>query len=177
MSTRLERTQQIEYLEAAFKEASGIYVTDFNGIDVEKITKFRNDLRAVNSKYIVVKNTLAGIALKNLGMENIVPYLKGPVGIAVATDDAVSPAKVIKEFRKEHKDLLPLKVAYVDGNLFDEAEANKLADLPSREVLLSQLLSCMAAPMSNFVGALNGVFTKLTGTLEAVKTKKESEEN
>ncbi len=175
MSTRIERNDAIAALENEFEGATGIYMTDFNGIDVEKITKIRNELRAVGSKYLVVKNTLAKIALERKGFEGLNDFIKGPTGIAVTREDAVGPAKVIKEFKKENADLLNLKVAYVDGSLFNADEAKMLADLPSKDVLLAQLLSVLNAPMSNFAASLSGVFTKFTGTLEAVIAKKESE--
>ncbi len=175
MSTRSERTEAIAVLEKEFSGATGIYLTDFNKIDVEKITNLRNGLRECGSKYVVVKNTLARIALEKCGFNDVVSHLKGPIGIAVTKEDAVGPAKVIKEFHKKNKDLLELKIASVDGSVFNAEEASAIADLPSKEVLLSQLLSCLNAPMSNFVGALSGVFTKLSGTLEAVKNKKELE--
>lgn len=175
MSTRIERNDAITALEEEFEGATGIYMTDFNGIDVEKITKFRNDLRAVGSKYLVVKNTLAKIALERKGFESLTEFVKGPTGIAVTHEDGVSPAKVIKDFRKENENLLDLRIAYVDGGIFNADEAKRLADLPSKDVLLAQLLSVFNAPMSNFAASLGGVFTKLTGTLEAVKAKKEAE--
>ena len=174
MFNKTERTAQIENLQKEFGGAKGIFLTDFNKIDVEKMTELRNDLRKSGVKYIVVKNTLARIAMERSGMTELSAHLKGPVGVAVAMNDAVAPAKVIREFRKKYKDLLEVKVAYVDGSLFNADDAMKLADLPSREVLLSQLLSCLKAPMTNFAGSLSGILTKFVGTLEAVKNQKES---
>lgn len=177
MSTKTERNEAIDYLEKEFTGVSGLYMTDFTGIDVEKITQLRADLRNLNAKYLVVKNSLAKRALEKTGMKEVVPYLKGPTGLALAKDDYVGAAKAIKEFKKKNKNLLEVKIAYVDGNLFSSEEASKLADLPSKEVLLSQLLSCLNAPLANFVGSLNGVFTKLVGTLEAVKKKRKMNSN
>ena len=175
MSTRIERTEAIEAIEQKLSGATGIYLTDINKIDVEKMTKFRRDLRDAGGKYVVVKNTLTSIAFEKSGLQDLIPYLKGPVGVAYTTEEATSPARVIKDFQKKNKKLLDLKIAYVDGTMFNADEVGKLADLPSREVLLSQLLSCMKAPMTNFAGALNGILTKFVGTLEAVKSKKEEE--
>ena len=175
MSTRIERNDSIATLESAFKGATGVYLTDFNGIDVEKITKFRTSIREVGAKYLVVKNTLAKIALNNNDLGDLNQYIKGPIGIAVTTGDSIAPAKVIKSFRKENPDLLNLKIAYVDGSIFTSKEAEAIADLPSRDVLLGQLLSVLNAPMSNFAASLGGIFNKLTGTLEAVKASKEAE--
>ena len=175
MATRTERTQIIDKLEKEFKGATGIFLTDFTNINVEKITKLRTDFRSAGVKYIVVKNSLARIALERCGLEKLVPYLQKPVGVAITRGEATSPAKIIKDFRKKDKNLLDLRVAYIDGALFDSAQTDRLADLPSKEVLLSQLLSCLNAPMANFVGVLNGILVKLVGTLNAVKNAKEKE--
>lgn len=176
MATRKERDSVIAALEKEFAGATGIYMTDFTHINVDKITKFRADIRNLGGKYLVVKNTLAHIALDRCGFKALLPYLSGPIGVAVTKGDAVSPAKVIKKFKKENKNLMPIKVAYIDGSLFDAAQTEALADLPSREVLLSLVLSCMCAPMSNFVGSLKAILVKFAGTLEAVKNKNESEQ-
>jgi large subunit ribosomal protein L10 len=173
MSTRAERSKTIEGLEELLKDASGIYLTDFSGIDVERITKFRSDLRGTGAKYLVVKNKLARIALERCGKAELGEYLTGPIGIAYSDEDPVGPAKVIRDFKKDNKDLLGLKVAYVEGSLFSAEQASRLADLPSREVLLSQLLSVLKAPMTNLAGSLNGIMTKFVGVLQALKDKQE----
>lgn len=175
MSTKVERTEAIATLEKEFTGATGIYMTDINNINVEKMTKFRANLRNSGGKYIVVKNTLAHLAMERCGLNGLVPYLIGPIGIAITKEDAITPAKVIKDFKKKNKGLLSIKVAYIDGDLFSGEEAAKLADLPGRDILLSQLLSCLSAPMSNLVGSLHGIFTKFVGVLEAVKNKRQSE--
>jgi ribosomal protein L10 len=175
MSTRIERTEAIEAIEKKLTGATGIYLTDFNKINVEKMTQFRRDIRNAGGKYVVVKNTLTSLAFEKCGLNELTPFIKGPIGIAYTTEEATSPAKVIRDFKKKNKNLLDLKIALLDGNLFDAKQVAKLADLPSREILLSQLLSCLNAPMTNLVCTLNGLFTKFLGTLEAVKNKKESD--
>ncbi len=177
MSTRTERTEVIDLLEKELVDATGIYLTNFNGIDVEKVTKLRSDLREQGARYLVVKNTLARIALERCGdrKTELVPFLKGPTGVAVTRQESTGPARVIKNFKKDNKDLLDLKVAYVDGSLFNAEQTEALANLPSREILLSQLLSVFKAPMANLAGSLNGILSKFVRTLEAVKQKKEAE--
>jgi large subunit ribosomal protein L10 len=176
MFTRKERAEVIATLAQKFDGAKGIYMVDFNNINVEKITQLRAELRKNGVQYIVVKNTLARIALERCGLGGLTPYLIGPTGIAVTKTDSISPAKVFKEFKKKNINLLALKAAYVDGSLFKSDEALKLADLPGREVLLSQLLSCMSAPLSNFVGTLGSPLSKLALVLETLKNKKEKGE-
>ena len=174
MFNKTERTAQIEILQKEFNGAKGIFLTDFNKIDVAKMSELRGELRKVGVRYIVVKNTLARIAMERNGLAELSTHLKGPVGIAISKADAVAPAKVIREFRKKYKDLLDVRVGYVEGTVFGPEDVMKLADLPSKDVLLAMLLGTLQAPMSNFVGALGGVLTKFVGTLEAVKANKES---
>jgi large subunit ribosomal protein L10 len=172
MSTRAERTAVIEELEREFRGAAGIYVTDNHKITVEVVTRLRTELRKSGVRFIVVKNTLAKEACKRVGIDSLNPYFKGPTAVAVAPKDSTVPAKILRDFRKELKDLLEVKAAYVDGTTFSGAQAEKLADLPSREVLLAQLLGVLKAPVGNMAGVLNGILSSFVGTLEAVKEKK-----
>jgi large subunit ribosomal protein L10 len=97
------------------------------------------------------------------------------VGIALADNESMAPAKIIRDFQKENKDLLAVKIASVDGTVFSGTDALKLADIPPREVLLAQLLGCLQAPVANMAGALNAVLVKFAGTLEGLKNLKESD--
>ncbi|KMQ51377.1 50S ribosomal protein L10p (P0) [Chitinispirillum alkaliphilum] len=173
MSTRAERTAVIDDLEQEFKHASGIYLADNDKINVEKVTKLRTDLRKQGIKFLVVKNTLAKEACKRLGIENLDPHFKGPTAVVVTESEGAVPAKILKQFQKENK-LLSIKAAYVDGSYFDGNQAVQLADLPSREALLSMLLGCLQSPVGNFAGVLNGIMTKFVRTLDAVKEQKGS---
>jgi large subunit ribosomal protein L10 len=172
MSTRAERTEVIDELEKAFRGAKGIYVTDNNKITVEVVTRLRTELRKGGIRYMVVKNTLAKEACKRVGIESLNGYFKGPTAVAVASKDGAAPAKVLRDFRKELKELLEVRAAYVDGTLFSGAQTEKLADLPIRETLLAQLLGVLKAPVGNMAGVLNGILTKFVRTLDAVKEKK-----
>ncbi len=172
MSTKAKRTVAIENLEKEFSGAEGIYLADNNNISVAQVTKLRVNVRKKGLRFIVVKNSLARIAAARSGREAIAGFFKGPTAVIVARVDGAAPAKIIKEFQKDYKDLLTVKAAYVGGSVFSAAEVLKLADIPSREVLLSQLLGCLKQPMAGLAGALGGIITKLAGTLDAVKNKK-----
>jgi large subunit ribosomal protein L10 len=174
MSTKQERTKAIELLENEFRQAGGIYLTDINRINVEKVTKLRVNFRKKGIRYLVVKNTLAKIACERCGKKDLIPYLKGTVGVAFSKSEPLSPAKIIKDFQKENKDLLEIKVAFIDGTVYGMKDALRLADIPPREVLLAQFLGCLQAPMANLAGTLNGVLVKFAGTLESLKNQKES---
>ena len=175
MSTRSERTKAIETLEKEFKDAKGIYLTDINRIDVERITRLRNVIRKKGMKYIVVKNTLAKIALEHCGKKELMPYFKGQIGVVVAQKESMAPARIIRDFQKDNKAMLEVRVAYVDGSMFSGRDTSRLADIPGREELLSQLLGTLQAPMANLAGALSAVMGKFVGALDALKRKRESE--
>jgi len=175
MATKTERTAGIDKLEKAFGEARGIYIADNNKITVAQVTKLRSGLRKKGMRFLVVKNTLARIAAKKSGKEALGSYFKGPTAVVIAPTDAAAPAKVIKDFQKDNKGLLAVKAAYVDGTMFNAAQVLQLADIPSREVLLAQLLGCLKAPMGNLAGVLNGILVKFVRTLDALKDKKGAE--
>ncbi len=171
---RPEKIQQVQELTEKFKEAKAVYLTDFTGLDVIKATELRKRLREASVEYRVVKNTLAKMAAKNAGCDMLLDYLTGPTGLAFGIKDPIVPAKILTEFSKDNEKL-KVKVGLFEGRVFDTKGVKQLALLPSREVLLSQLLSGLQAPISGFVGALGGILQKLVGTLDAVAKKKEGQ--
>ncbi len=160
-----------EYTEK-FKKAKGIYLTDYTGIDVKTIDDLRKKFRESNIEYKVLKNRLAKIAFKNAGVEQMDPYLQGVTSFVIGYDDPVVPAKIINEFNKKTK-LLNLKAAYIEGSVFGPDDAVKLADLPSRDVLLGQFVGLLQAPMAKLVGTLQAPLQKMIGLLESLKEKKQ----
>jgi large subunit ribosomal protein L10 len=176
MNTRAERTRKIEKLEQLFGSAIGVYLTDINRIDVARMTQLRGAMGQEGLEYVVVKNTLARIALERAGRTDIVPFLQGQTGIAFAKDEGTAPARVIKEFRKGNKGLLDVRAAYVEGTLLPGDAWERLADIPPREVLLSQLASTLKAPMQNVASVLNNILGTFVGALRAVQAKREGEQ-
>ena len=140
-------------------------------------TELRRELRAAGVSYHVVKNTLTAIAAKEVGMEGLLGHLEGTTALAVSSEDAVAPAKVISEFIKKNKladvGVLTVKAGIVDGKVIDAAAVKALASLPSREVLLGKLLGSMQAPISNTVNVLQGVIRNAVYVLDAVRQQKE----
>jgi large subunit ribosomal protein L10 len=172
MSTKVERTLAIEKLTKVFSGAAGIYLADNNKISVSQVMKLRVNVRKKGMRFIVVKNSLARIAAQRSNKKSIADFFKGPTAVIVASDDVAAPARIIKDFQKENKNLLAVKAAFVDGSVFSADEVLKLADIPNREVLLAQFVGCLKQPMSRLAGALDGIITKLVGTIDAVKGKK-----
>ncbi|MBN1307939.1 MAG: 50S ribosomal protein L10 [Chitinispirillaceae bacterium] len=174
MSTRTQRTAVIEALENDFRKARGIFLTDNHKINVEKVTQLRANFRRAGVRYTVVKNKLAQSAMQRVGREELTPFFKGPTAVALSKSEGTAPAKIIRDFQKENKDLLQFKIACVDGVVLNACDALRLADLPGREVLLAQVLGCLQAPLGKFAGSLSGILTKLVGVLTALNDKKAS---
>jgi len=167
-----EKEKVVRELTEKMKEAKAVYLTDFTGLDVVRATELRKKLREASVEYQVVKNTLAQLAAKNAGMEMLLDYLTGPTGLAFGVKDPIIPAKILVEFAKDD-DKPSVKVGIVEGKMVDVKQVKQLALLPSREVLLSQLLSAMQSPISGLVGALSGIIQKFVGTVDAIAKQKE----
>ena len=168
----LEKEQAVQRLVETMGDAKSIFLTDFTGLSVEQLSQLRREFRKADVEYIVVKNTLAKISAQKVGYDDIVPYFQGPVGLAISKKDPVAPVRVIFDFKKKG-DKPNIKGAYIEGQLFDQASAEKMKDIPSREVLLTQIASGFAAPISGLVGGLQGIITGLLYTLKAIQDKKE----
>ncbi len=160
-----------EYTEK-FKKAKGIYLTDYTGIDVRTVDDLRKKFREANIEYKVLKNRLARIAFNNVGITEMDPYLKGVTSFVIGYDDPVVPAKIITEFNKKTKKLA-LKAAYLEGTVFGPEDAAKLADLPTRDVLLSQFVGLLQAPLTKLLATLQAPMQKMVGVLESLKEKKQ----
>ena len=162
--SKAERQSEVEVLTEKLKGSANLYVTDFSGLTVERMTDFRRRLRAVGARYVVVKNTLAQRALDASDITALDRKLfKGPIGVVLAGDDPLPAAKVLGEFAKQHEKPA-VRAGLVDGRQVEPAYIKRLGELPSREVLLGQ-----------FAGALNGILYQMVGALEALREKRQAE--
>jgi len=168
-----EKKQLVEELHQKFIESKIVILTDYKGLDVDTINELRRKLTESNIEYRVVKNTLLIRASEDTDVALVKDQFKGPTAIALSYDDPVAPAKVLSEFAKEN-DKLEIKVGVMSGKLLDINAIKSLSALPSREVLLSQVLSAMNGVPTALVRALNNVPEKLLYALQAVKDQKEA---
>ncbi|MDZ7317368.1 MAG: 50S ribosomal protein L10 [candidate division KSB1 bacterium] len=171
-----EKIAKVETITESLRKAKGVYITDFSGLTVEQMTQLRREFRKAQVGYLVVKNTLAERSCRELGMDSMIPFLKGPTGLAVAYGDPVAPVRIIVEFLKKNKEKgkPELKGALVEGQLLSAAQAEAMKDLPTREQLIAQVVGAIAAPLSGLAGTLNSLIGKFVGTLDAVREKKEA---
>jgi len=169
-----ERKQQVvAELHEKLQRAKAVFLADFRGMNVGKATALRNELRKSAVEYKVVKNTLLELASRETDKESLSPHYVGPTAVALSYDDPVAAAKVLSRFAKEQQATFKLKAGVLSGKVISVADIQALADLPSREVLLAQLLATMQAPTTNFVGVLAAVPGSFVRLLNAIKTQKE----
>ncbi|WP_366923273.1 50S ribosomal protein L10 [Metallumcola ferriviriculae] len=169
---RQQKVQVVEEIKAKLDKVRGAVLTDYRGLNVAEMTELRAKLREANVEYKVLKNTLVTIAAQDLGLGGLNPYLEGPTAIAFGVEDAVSPAKVLSKFAKDHKQL-EIKAGILEGKVIGVEEVKALADLPSREELLAQVVRGMQAPMAGLANVLQGSIRNLAYVLEAVRKEKE----
>ena len=171
---RIEEKQQIaEDLRDRLSKSAIIVLTDYKGLDVAAMNDLRRRLRAEKIEYQVVKNTLLIRAAEDNDIALIKDYFKGPSAIALSYDDPIAPAKVLSEFAKENKKL-EIKAGVMNGQVLDAEAINALAKLPSREVLLGQLLSALNAIPTSFVRTIAEVPRSFVGVLAAIRDQKEA---
>lgn len=149
-------------------------LSQYQGINVEQVTELRNKLRAENVTFKVYKNTLAKRALDELGFSDAVEFMEGPTVWAFC-EDPVAPAKVLKDFAKGVNAIV-MRGGILDGKTVGSDQLRALADLPSRDQLLAQVVGTIAMPLRNLVGALSAVPRNLVNVLDQVRKQKEEAE-
>jgi len=165
--------EQVALMHEKLMRAKAVFLADFRGMNVDKATTLRNELRSASVEYKVFKNTLFDIAAKDTEAECLASHLAGPTAVAITYDDPVGAAKVLSKFAKESKGVFVLKAGVLSGKVIDVNQIQALADLPSREVLLAKMLGSMQAPATNFVGVLAALPASLVRALDAIRAKKE----
>lgn len=155
--TALEKKKQIvaEITEKLQNSASTVIV-DYRDLNVAEVTELRKQLREAGVEFKVYKNTLMRRAAEEAGLADLNESLVGPSAVAFSTEDVIAPAKILNNFAKEHE-ALEIKIGVIEGKVASSEEVKAIAELPSREGLLSMLLSVLQAPMRNFALAVKAV--------------------
>ena len=161
----------IEAVKARADKASFAVITDFKGMTVEELTNLRVALRNAGGEYLVVKNTLARIALTDGTHNAIKDNFHDNCGVAFGFDDPVAVAKALSDFAKQSK-LFELRCASLDGKAMTAAQIDALAKLPGREQLLGQLLGTMNAVPTNFVSLFANMLRGLLYALKGIEEQK-----
>lgn len=160
------KQEAVDVVTAKLRESATTVVADYRGLNVTQVTELRKQLREAGVEFQVLKNTLVRRATAAAELSELDEVLTGPTAIAFSADDAVAPAKIISEFAKKN-DALKVKGGVVEGRVVGVDQIKALADLPSREGLLSMLLSVLQAPVRNFALAVKAVAEKEEGSASA----------
>lgn len=171
MSAREEKQVIVNELKEKLKAGKVAILTDYRGLDVSAMTRLRRKLRESNSELKVAKNTLARLAAREAGLDDLEPYLQGPTAIAFSMGDPVVPAKVMVDLTREFKQL-EIKAGILEGKIIHGEEVRQLAELPSREVLLGKVVGGMQAPLYGLVNVFNASLKNLVYVLDAVHRQK-----
>lgn len=153
---RQKKEVQVEEIRERFQKATSAVIVDYRGLNVAEVTELRKKFREQNVEYKVYKNRLVKLAIEGTEFTALEPELTGPNAIAFGFEDAVAPAKIIKDFAKKSPKL-ELKAGVIDGTFYDVEGIQLVADIPSREVLLAKFMGSIQSPISKFAYLLKAI--------------------
>jgi len=168
MLTKQKKQEILKDLEAGLKKAKIIIFVNFHGLNVVASHKLRKLLREIGVKYLVVKKTLAKKALEAIKFEGVAPEMEGELALAYSDGDPLASAKALEKFAKENKTIKLIGGVW-DSNYINSETVVMLANIPSREILLSKLVYVINSPIRGMVVTLNGVIRNLVSVLSQIK--------
>lgn len=168
---REEKEHFVRDVHGRLQKAEATFLVDYKGLNVEAINAIRRELKKHDTDFRVVKNRLLRLASRDTHNAVLEEYFSGPCALAIAYDDVVAPARALVEGMKDNKHL-EIKAGQIGGKVLDGEAIKRLADLPSQDVLLAQVLSAMQAVPASLVMVLNGVIAKFVNVLKAVEGSK-----
>lgn len=169
---REKKSQEIAYLHENFSKAKAVIFTDFAGLKVEEMNELRKKLRSASINYRVIKNTLARRACEGTDLEAIKDQITGQLGVAISFKDPVTAPKALTDFIKG-KERLKIKFGIIEGKVVDPKEIKAIADLPSKEVMLSTFLCGLQSSTRKLAGLLYQTIARFGYAFEALKNKKQ----
>jgi large subunit ribosomal protein L7/L12 len=169
-----EKATAVAELHEKFSRAKLAVMTECTGIEVNQVTELRKQLRRANAEFKVIKNTLAARAVEGTQFMNAKAHFKGPLAVLIGYDDPALPTKILRDFMRAEKreEKMKITVGVLEGKLLDAPQLVAVANLPTKEVLLSMLLSAMQGPARGLVYALSGLLRGLVGIIVAIQDKK-----
>lgn len=168
----IKNTQSVKEITEKISKSKSIFFTDYLGLDVSKMTSLRGQFYEKGLEYQVAKNTLIKIALQNNNLEVPDTVFRGSTGIVFSYEDPTSPAKIIKDFHAEHE-LPEVKGFFLGDEYFAHDKYLRIADLPSKDVLLAMLLSGLSSPLQKFNLTIKSPMISLVGVLNSLKQSKQ----
>ena len=157
MSNVIEQKQQhVEVIAEQLKNSVSTVLVDYRGLTVSEVTELRKQLREAGVEFKVYKNTMVRRAADSLELSELNEFLVGPSAVAFSNEDVIAPAKIINNFAKDHE-ALEIKAGVIEGSFVPAEDVKAIATLPSRDGLLSMLLSVLQAPVRNFAYAVKAI--------------------
>jgi len=165
---KMGKAETVEALKGAIAAQRGAVVASFRGMTVGEMTALRKKLREVKAEFKVVKNTMIRLAARGTPFQHLTEHFKGPTAVAFTHGDPVALARAMKEF-SAGSPKITVRAGYLDGRVLTARDVLALADVPSREVLLSQLVGGLSSPVTRLVQALSGPQRKLVYALDSIR--------
>jgi large subunit ribosomal protein L10 len=162
-----KKVKIVESLQETFSKCNIGIMTDYRGLTTAEINDLRRKLRDAKVEYVVVKNTLAAIAAKNTGFEHAADSFKGPMAVAFGFGEIPDAAKVITDYVRNNKSAMGIRGGFLSDRVLTKQDIESLAKLPSRAVLISQVLAGMQSPITGLVNVLAAPIRDVMGVLQA----------
>jgi len=160
-------------LSSRINVAKTLIVSNYKGLSAQDMNELRKELKKIRGEFLVVKNSIVKLALKDSPNNRIIGLIEGEAGIAIYKGDPVMLSKMLTQFSKGHE-LLKIKGGLAEGEVFSKEDIATLAMLPSRQVLLTQIAIALNSPIQGMASVLQGVIRKFVSALEEVRKKKNS---
>ena len=171
MLSKAEKQKVIDDLASRFHSVSSVFVVEYQGLKVKEMDVLRKKLRQTNTELRVVKNTLLEKASLGTDIEKMKDLFSGPTAIAICDGESSAAAKVFVDYGEDFPEIR-IKGGIFEGEVVDVSRIEQIANLPSREELISEFVGLLSAPMGNLVGVLEQARSNIVGVLEGLKEKK-----
>jgi large subunit ribosomal protein L10 len=171
---RKEKEIFVADMKDRLRRAKATFIVDYQGLRVEAINNLRKELKDIGNDFQVIKNRLMKLACQDTETESLKEHFKGPCGLAITYDDIVAPAKILVDFSKDNKKL-DIKIGQMSGKTMDLEAIKRLAELPGRDELLSQVLSAMQEVPTSLVRGLNSLLVNFLNVLKAIEGTRQNE--
>ena len=176
MLTKERKLEQSLDLRKNLADVTTLFLLENRGLNVNDVNTLRSEIKRTEGTYKVVKNTVVRMAVEGTEMEAISDFLVGPKVLAYTAGDAVALAKVLKGFIKQHPEL-SFERAFLEGQILEAKEAEKIAELPSREELIAKLLMLLQSPIRRLAVALNAPIQHVATVLAKIAETKDNQES
>jgi large subunit ribosomal protein L10 len=162
-----KKVQIVESLQETFSRCRAGVLTDYRGLTTNEMNELRRKLREAGIEYKVVKNSLAQLAVKQVGMENLAGAFAGPMAVAFDFSDSPVVAKVLSDYLRATKSIMSIKGGFLADRVLSPKEVETLAKLPSKKELISQVIAGIQSPIYGLVNVLAGPIRGIMGVLQA----------